>query len=315
MSDIKRVLLVGLGAVGSIYATQIQDKNCKLSVLVDSERLGRYIKEPLDFNGEKYDFDYILPESEVEPYDLILIATKAKDFNNAAKMIKGFVGEKTVIFSLLNGISSEDALVRNYGADKVLYSFYVGHASVKEGRKVSYDGEGELVFGEKFNEELSEKVLRVKDFFDNIGINYQIPEDMQSALWRKFVMNVGINQTSAILQADYSQLQKLPHAKKIALGLMSEAVVIADKMGVNGCEMFVVETFNLIDNMPSQLKPSMLQDIEAKRQTEVDIFAAEVCKLGKKYGVPTPKNEFALSIIRAIDSKNVGLASAKIAVY
>lgn len=77
MKTIRNVVLVGLGAIGSIYAVKIhQHDPASLRVLVDEERLDRYRKIPRLFNGEYYDFSYALPEPGSEKADLILIATK-----------------------------------------------------------------------------------------------------------------------------------------------------------------------------------------------------------------------------------------------
>lgn len=289
---INNVIIIGLGAIGSIYATKIFDCNPDLvKVLVDESRGVRYKKNKIIFNGKEYDFEYVLNTETDFKADLILIATKAKDFPRATEMIKNFVGEDTIILSLLNGISSEPVLVNKFEKDKILYSYYIGHASVKNGFKIDYDGIGKIVFGEEDNQNLSENVKRVKDFFDTVGVDYEIPEDMTSSMWQKFVINIGINQTSAIYRADYGLLQTSAEAQKTARELMEEAVEIAKALKVKNADKFIDETFNLINDMPPELKSSMLQDVENNRVTEVDIFAGEICRLGKKLNIATPKNE------------------------
>lgn len=88
---------------------------------------------------------------------------------------------------------------------------------------------------------------------------------------------------------------------------MEEAVEIAKKLEIQGSESFIQSAFDLIDTMPSELKPSMLQDVENQKITEVDIFAGEICKLGKKFNIPTPKNELVLDIIKSVDERNAQL--------
>lgn len=306
MEEIKNILIIGLGAIGSVYATQFHDfdSNC-VKILLDESRLKKYSENRFVVNDKKYEFNYILDTDTNYKADLILIATKSPDFENASKMIKNFVKEDTIIMSLLNGISSEEILFEKYGREKILYSYFIGCAVMRSGLTTSFDRMGTLVFGEAQNKKYSQNVQKVKDLFNKVGIIYQIPEDMISSLWKKFVINVGINQTSAALQAPYSVLQKSAYARKIANELMQEAVQIAGKLGIQGRESFIQATFELIDMMPSELKPSMLQDVEHKRETEVDIFAGEICRLGKKYNIPTPKNEFVLDIIKSVDERNM----------
>lgn len=306
MKEIKNILIIGLGAIGSVYATQFHDfdSNC-VKILLDESRYKKYSENGIVVNGKFYHFDYILDTDTNFKADLILIATKSPDFEHASEMIRNFVKEDTIIMSLLNGIFSEEVLFEKYGKEKVLYAYFIGCAVMRSGLTTSFDRMGTLVFGEAQNEKYSQNIQRVKDLFDKVGIVYQIPKDMISALWKKFVMNIGINQTSAALNAPYSVLQKSHHTRKIANDLMTEAIQIAEKMDIKGCEDFIQATFELIDSMPSNLKPSMLQDIDNQKITEVDIFAGEICKLGKKYNIPTPKNELVFDIIKTIDERNI----------
>lgn len=303
MKEIKKVLVLGVGAIGSIYATKIYDvdKN-SIKVLLDDNRFEKYKHDGVIFNDKKYDFDYVLENNQEYKPDLILIATKATDFENASNMINNFVGENTVILSLLNGISSEKTLIKKYGKEKVLYSYYIGHASEKHGNKINYDGVGKIVFGADSDIYL-EEVLRVKEFFDKVGVSYEVPENIISSMWQKFVINIGINQTLAVVNSPYSTLQKSNYVRKIALDLMQEAVNVAESIGISGSENFIKTALELIDSMPPELKPSMLQDVENNKPTEVDIFAGEICILGKQYGVLTPKNELIFNLIKAIDEK------------
>lgn len=304
MKEIKNILIIGLGAIGSVYATQFHDfdSGC-VKILLDESRHKKYSDNGVMVNGKKYDFKYILDTDTSYKADLILIATKSPDFERASDMIKNFVKEDTIIMSLLNGISSEEILFKKYGKQKVLYSYFIGCAVMRSGLETNFDRMGTLVFGEAQNKEYSPNVKRVKYLFDKVGIVYEIHEDMLASLWKKFIINIGINQTSAALNAPYSVLQKSKHARKVAKDLMEEAAQIADKIGVQGSESFIQAAFGLIDTMPSELKPSMLQDVDNKKETEVDIFAGEVCKLGKKYNIPTPKNELVLDIIKSIDER------------
>jgi 2-dehydropantoate 2-reductase len=305
MNKIEKILIAGLGAIGSIYATTFKSLDfVDVKVLADESRIEKYKKNGLIFNEKRYDFDYVLPYPSDFKADLILIAVKANDLSQVIADIKNFVGENTIIVSLLNGITSEEQIAQQYGWEKLLYSFYIGHASMRQGLRVTYDGVGKIVFGDAQNIQLSDKVLAFKELLDQTSLDYEIPQDMLSEMWKKFTVNIGINQTSAALGADYSVLQKLPQAHKLAQSLMEEAVLVANAVGVKNTETFISTAFALINNMPPNLKPSMLQDVEAKRQTEIDILAKTLCEIGRKYNVSTPQNEMIAHIISSLDLLN-----------
>ncbi len=299
MTTIQNVLIIGIGAIGRIYAAKLSDEHTgSLKILVDKSRLKNYLEKGVFFNNKEYHFDYILNENTNYKADLILIATKTYNLDESIKMIRNFVGPNTIIMSLLNGISSEKELIKNYGADKVLYSYFVGHASIKKGTNVYHDGIGKIVFGG-----ITDKIKLVETFFNRVNINYEIPKNIESSMWQKFIMNVGINQTCAYFNIDYEGLQTIQKARDFADNLMIEAVTIARKLGIKETESFIENTFKLIDTMPPNLKPSMLQDIENKRNTEVDSFAGIISELGIKLQVKTPHNDLVLNKLKQLSLK------------
>lgn len=302
MKDIKNVLMIGLGAIGSIYAAKLQqyDPNC-VRVLIDESRLERYKVHGIVLNGIRHDFKYVLPHSNPEKADLILIATKADALPDAIAAIEGYVHEETVILSLLNGITSEEMIAARYGWEKVLHAYFIGHGSMRTGNEITFSGVGRIVFGEANLQIQSSRVEAVCRFFDQAGIAYEVPDDILFSMWCKFVINVGINQASAVLRASYGDFQRSEKAHAIAWGLMQETVLIAEKVGINNVDAILPWCRDFIQKMPPDFKSSMLQDIEAGKKTEVDMFGGAVCALGEKYGIPTPQNQTFVTLIKAFE--------------
>jgi 2-dehydropantoate 2-reductase len=82
---------------------------------------------------------------------------------------------------------------------------------------------------------------------------------------------------------------------------MQEALLIAKQIGIHNVDAILPWCNTFINNMPPAFKSSMLQDIEAGKKTEVDIFGGAICALGQRYGIPTPQNEIFVKIIRAME--------------
>ncbi|MBS4759239.1 MAG: ketopantoate reductase family protein [Clostridium sp.] len=306
MKSIKKVLICGLGAIGSIYAVKIsRSKDIELKILADKTRIEKYKKQPLVFNNEEYLFDYILPQTRDFIADLVIIATKNNALDSVVKNLKNFVAEDTIIISLLNGLKSENVLSEIYGESNILYSYYIGHTSTRNDRNIIHDDVYKTVFGEKNNGVYSKNVILLKDFFEKVNINYEIPLDMEYSRWWKFLVNVGYNQASAVLNASYGDFQNVKSVNQLAVKLMQETVEVAKAEGVKNTEKMIPEVLNVIKTMLPDTRTSMLQDVDAKRQTEVDIFAGYVSELGKKHNIPTPYNNIFLEIIKAIDEKNL----------
>ncbi len=302
LKEIKTIHIIGLGAVGATYGLILHnyDKNCA-KVIVDSARLPKY-KEGIVINQKRYYFDLLVPGQEDQKADLIIIAVKGLDLHQAIDTIAPLVGSDTIILSLLNGITSEDTLSRVFGRDKVLHGFCVALDSVRENDEINFSNSGRIVFGEYYPE-VKGKAALVAELFSKAGINYSMPEDILKEMWWKFMLNVGINQTSAILRAPYGVYASIPEAQKLLVSACKEVIPLAEKEGVPLSEADIDEYIRIIKGLSPSGKTSMMQDIEAGRKTEVESFALEVINLGKKHNIPTPLNEMLYLMIRVLEQK------------
>lgn len=302
MKTIKNVYLCGLGAIGSTYASRIIDyAPDSLRVISDDNRIERYKKEGVKVNGKTYTFQYIRPGDSGPPADLILIAVKQHHLLQAILDIRQFVDKDTVILSLLNGISSEEIVGGEFGMEKMLYSFVVGTDAVRESTHTVYSNMGKIVFGDKTNLSCSENVTAVVNFFDKVHISYSIPENMLRELWWKFMLNVGINQTSAVLRASYGVFQNIREARELMISASKEVVDISRKAGINLTREDIDEMVRIVSTLSPEGKTSMFQDIEAGRKTEVEIFSGTVIQLGHQYGIATPVNEILFKMITTLE--------------
>lgn len=306
MNEIKKVLICGIGAIGSIYADKINryDKN-NLKVLVDKHRLDKYKKEPRIFNGKPLDLNYILPEENNFKADLIIIATKSNGLNDAIKNIENFIKEDTIILSLLNGITSEDIIANKYGWKNIIHSYFIGHSAIRNNNITTYDGVGDIIFGIKdFEKTDKNNLLLLKTYFDKVGISYKLSEDIYRSMWLKYMLNVSSNQTSAILGMTFGQMQSNIKCRQFLKNVMQEVLNIAKACGVKNTDTMIEEAFKTFDNMSPDGKTSMLQDIEAHRKPEIDILCKTVIEYGKKYNIQTPYNNVISQIIEIIDYNN-----------
>jgi 2-dehydropantoate 2-reductase len=305
MTEIKNVCLSGLGAIGSLYGGLLHDASPGvLRVIADRTRIERYRTEGVTINGRPYEFRYVEPGAGGEPAELILIAVKQHHLSQAMADIRGFVGKDTVIVSLLNGIASEGILADAFGEEKILYAFVVGTDAVREGTHTRYRNPGKIVFGEKSNKTVTPRVAAVRSLFERAGITCTVPEDMLREQWWKFMLNVGVNQVSAVLGAPYGAFAAIPEVRELLRDASAEAVLIAKKSGILLSEKDIDEALRVIGTLTPEGKTSMLQDMEAGRKTEVEIFAGTVIELGERYGVETPVNRTLFRAIRARERMN-----------
>lgn len=309
MKSIKNISAIGLGAIGCAYNSKLYDMNPEgIKIIAGGERADRYKKNGFIINGKKYDFTYVSPQEKCEPADLIIVSVKANELEQAVRDIENHVGKDTIIISLMNGITSEEIIGKQYGMDKMLYSLCIAIDANRKENNIHFSSYGSIIFGEKKNITYSEKVQAVEEVFRKAGISYEIPRDMMHSLWWKFMINVGINQASAVIKGTYRVFQKVKEGRELMESAMWEVVKLSEKVGVNLDKGDIDKWYKVLDTMNPDSKTSMFQDITYGRKTEVDMFAGTVCKLGKKYGMDTPVNKTFLNIIKVVEN-NKNLSS------
>ncbi|EKN67866.1 2-dehydropantoate 2-reductase [Schinkia azotoformans] len=303
--EIKKVSIIGLGALGILFGHHLSKRMPKkdLRIIADKNRIQKYQTDGVYCNDERCDFNYISPEEACEPADLLIFTVKFNGLQDAIKAVKNHVGENTIIISALNGISSEGVIGDAYGTDKVLYCVAQGMDAVKVGNKLTYANMGMLVFGDREPGIISEKVKAVKAFFEKTEFAHEVLTDMKEKLWGKFMLNVGVNQTVAVYESNYGEIQKDGPARDMMIAAMREVAMLSEKEGITLTEDDITYWLDVLSKLSPEGKPSMAQDVEARRFSEVDLFAGTVLELGRKYDIPTPVNKELYDRITKIESE------------
>ena len=296
---IQHIDIVGLGALGVMYAdffTRKLGKEC-VRVLADKERIERYRKETVTFNGKVCDFNYRDAAEETESAQLLLFIFIYGALEQAMEEVAHLVGPDTILLSALSGIRSEEDLGRKFGKEKVIHCIAQKMAAMKEGNAAVCTNPGELALG-VLDEGKKKNLDVVKLFFDETGFPYSCPENMRHAMWAKLLCNVGVNQTLALYGGTYRDVQKEGEAREMMKAAMRETILVANAEGVDLTEKDLHEWVGIIDGLNPDGEPSMRQDSKAGRKTEVVLFAGTICELGKKHCIATPVNDIFMEKIR-----------------
>jgi len=302
MDKIQKIAVLGAGAMGAYFASRFFDTpGFSMVLIAKGKRFDKLKREGLVVNGKSYSIPVIHPDEATSPADLVIVAVKHHHLEEAVQGLEKLVGDSTTIISVMNGLESEEYIGSIYGMDKVLYAVSVAIDAVRQGNRITYTKPGRHYFGEARNIDINQRVLRVQEAFDRAGIVYETPEDMIRIMWWKFMINVGMNQGSAVMRAPYGVFQISPEAKDLMEALMKEVIALANVMEVNLTNRDIEEWYDFLNGLSPQGKTSMLQDIEAGRKTEIEIFGEKVVELGKIHGVPTPVNQTVSQIIKVLE--------------
>jgi 2-dehydropantoate 2-reductase len=302
MERIRRVAVLGAGAMGGFLASRFCDAPEFATELIGPGRYyERLASKGLVVNGKEYHPTVVRPDESRSPADLIVVALKHHQLEAGIRDLRNRIGNGTIIMSVMNGLDSEQIIGSVYGMDRMLYTISVGIDALREGNRITYTKPGILYFGELGNTELSGKVRRVQEAFARADVPCQVPEDMKRMLWWKLMINAGINQASAVLRAPYGVFHVSQDARNLMEALMREVIELAVVLGIDLVEADLQKWYGFLMQLSPEGKSSMLQDVEAGRKTEVEIFSGKICELGKQHGFATPVNRTVLQIIKVME--------------
>ena len=301
--EIKTVAIIGMGALGMLYGEQLQKVLPAGAVrfVMDEERFKRHKNDKYEVNGVEQSFT-LQSVAQAEPVDLVIVATKFSGLNEALEEMQGLVGPQTIIFSVLNGISSEEYIKERYGDDNLLYCVALGMDAVREGTSLTYQHKGILKLG-MLAKKQRPALAAVMALLEKAGIQYVIEEDILHALWAKLLLNVGINQTCMVYETNYGGAFTNEEARQDMFAAMHEVITVAQREGIKLTEADFEGCVKVLRGLSPEGLPSMRQDAMAKRKSEVELFAGTIIRLGAKHNVPTPVNQRYYDIIKAMEAK------------
>lgn len=299
------VAILGAGAVGSYVMWGLaKKKEIDLCVVASGERKVRYERDGFVINGQVYHPAVRTPE-EAAGVDLLIVATKYQALRPALGDIQTVTGKHTTVMSLMNGVDSEEIIGEVIDPSRIVHSL-IKVASERKGNQVVFDPETTIgiVYGETDLSRGTGRVEALNDLFTDTGLHYRATDVILTEIWSKFRLNVPNNQTQAMVGCGVGAYRDSEHVAFLRERLREEVDRIAEKKGIDFDKADTSSTFG--SKVRDRARYSTLQDLDAGRHTEVDMFAGAVVRMGRELGIPTPYNEFTYHMIKALEEKNDG---------
>jgi len=298
--SIRNVAIIGTGAVGGVYAMYLhQTYGDEFFVIAGKTRRKRIEKNGIKVNGNVFFPRVIDPEDTSVKMDLIIFGVKNYDLEQAIEDVKNFVTEKTILLPLLNGITASDRIKAVYPNSRTLLGLSMGIDAIRYEDGIENTDNGIIQLGYEENVVIAREVEEVRKYLAYAGLDARIYPDMKRMLWRKWMLNVGVNQASAITGAKFKYFGQSKELLTLLQKAMLEVLDLAKAANVDLTMQDVKDIEQVIINFTPEGKTSMLQDVENLRRTEIDYFAGTVVEYGKKLKVPTPVNEVLYLAIKA----------------
>ena len=303
--NIRSAAIIGAGAVGAYFIWGLKSvPDLDLYLIAEGERAQRLKDDGVWINGEIYRLLVKTPEEAHEaPPDLIFLAVKYSSLAEAADEIRRAAGPATLVLSLMNGIDSEEVLAALIGEERVLPAF-MRISSNRENNRITFDpGVTTGVFyGERDGNNDTDRMKALQELFNRSDVRHHPVTDIIRQQWEKYRANICYNLPQAILGVGYGAYFVSTHVEAIRAALEEEVVKCAAAEGIE-----LLPAPDMTRKYPPDARYSTLQDLDAGRRTEVDMFLGVLIEKAAAHGITLPVSDTVFHIIKALEEKNEGI--------
>jgi len=298
-----KICIVGCGAIGSLFAAHLaQLENVEVWVFdLDRRHVDAINAKGLRLSGESSVLSYPRASSnpgDIPPCEFGIVATKSMHTRAAIENSAGIFKQGAVL-TVQNGIGNEETIAEFVPRVMRGTTFPAGH--MVEPGHVAQDTGGKTWIG-PFEAKPAARVEieTLASLLTESGMETLAMEDARGAQWTKLIFNAATNPIGALTGLPHGVACDQPMLRKVISGLVAEGVAVAGALGIT------------LDSDPDELvdharevaylhKSSMLQDVLAKRATEVAAINGGIVKFGQEKGVPTPLNEAIWALINGLE--------------
>ena len=301
-----RVCIVGCGAVGSLFAAalaQVEDVEVWAYDLAQAH-VDAINEHGLRLTGAgEVHARGIRATSDaglLPPCELGLVATKAMH-TEAAIEATAHAFRDGCVASVQNGVGNEETIARR--VERVIRGTTFPAGKILEPGVVQWDVKGDTTFGPfEPSPAPADAIARLADACTRGGMPSAAVPDARGAQWRKVIFNASTNPVGALTGLTHGRVCELPPLRAFVSALVDEGKAVAAAQGI----VLDADPEALIDHAAKPEvayghKASMLQDVEARRQTEVDYLNGGIVRFGREHGVPTPLNEAVVALIKGME--------------
>lgn len=294
------ILLVGTGALATLFATRLSEAGHNVSMLgtwkdgLSSLKMNGARIVGADGKERAFPVHATSDLHEVTGAKYAIVLVKSWQTERAARQLKDILAPDGLALTLQNGLGNRETLARDLGPARVALGITTTGATLLGPGLVKVGGEGILSLEQ--NQALGplEAVLRSSNF------NLQIVEDARSLIWGKLVINATINPLTALLRIPNGELLSHPLARKVMPALARETAEVAEAERVRLPFSNPIEAVEEVARKTAKNISSMFQDVRRGAPTEIDAISGAVTRRGEEHGIPTPYNRACWQLVKAM---------------
>lgn len=304
-----KIVFFGTGAVGGYYGGRLAHAGQDVTFIARGAHLTAIRETGLRVDSIQGDFLVHPAKATDDPHsigtaDLVVIAVKAWQLDDAIEQMKPLIGDNTTILPLLNGMEHMDKLLAAFDRSHVLGGLCRISAHVAAPGHIRHVGvQPYIAFGELDNSK-SARVEAVHQMFAALkDILVEVPADIHVTMWEKFIFISGTSGVGAYTRQPIGEYRVIPEARQMLIDAMNETAAVARARGVQVPASTVDDTMKRIDNLPHAMLASMQKDMMEGRPSELNEQTGAVIRMGKAAGVPTPTHEKLYTALLPLEQK------------
>jgi 2-dehydropantoate 2-reductase len=305
MAEVK-VCIVGCGAVGSLFAANLAQLD---DVDVWAYDLARDHVDAINAGGLRLSgagevvgrVRATADAAELPECEFGIVATKAMHTGSAIEATAhAFAGGS--VASVQNGIGNEETLAGH--AERVIRGTTFPAGRLLGPGHVQWDVKGDTTLGPfEPSPAPAAEIERLAEACTRAGLPTEAVADARGPQWRKVIFNAATNPVGALTRLTHGRVCEDPGLRALVSGLVDEGKAVAAAQGIE----LDADPEELIDHAARPdvaygHKASMLQDVEARRQTEIDYLNGGIVRFGREHGVPAPLNEAILALVKGLEA-------------
>jgi 2-dehydropantoate 2-reductase len=302
-----RIAVVGVGAMGSVYAGLLAESGNEIwAIDVWQEHIEAIQKHGLRVAGKSGDrrvkIHATTTYSDAPKCDLVILSTKAGGVDEAAQSLEPLLGDETPILTIQNGLGAAERLARHVESSRILIGVAGGFAASMKGPGHAHHHGMELVRLGEHGGGISERLQRTVKLWEEAGFRVKAYEDIDQLVWEKFIVNVTFNGPCTAFLRSAKAVMNDPITWEIAMGCGREAFLAGSAKGIKFSYEDPEEYIRNFSKRVPDARPSMLQDHEAKRLSEINEINGMVPIVAREVGTEAPYNEVITAVVKARES-------------
>jgi 2-dehydropantoate 2-reductase len=297
-----RIVIMGAGGLGGYFGARLAAAGNDVAFIARGAHLTAIREHGLRVEsalGNLHLRDVVATDDPgtLSPADVVMIAVKLWDTEAAAEAVRPLVRPGTAVVSFQNGVSKDDVLTSILGREAVIGGVGQIGVVIASPGVIRHTGTmAKLIFGELANTR-TPRVEALLDACTAAGIDAEIAEDINLAIWQKFAFLVPMSACTASMRSTIGAIRANPQARAFLVDITREVVAVGRALGVNLADDFVEQRMAFVETLPPQMTASMQGDLARGNRLELPWLSGAVVELGKRTGVPTPLNRAVADIL------------------